>query len=113
MVDKLAGLRPRGGESCAPNHVVQASLEQSEQVLTCDTRLASRQLVIAAELPFEDPIHGAQLLLLSKLDLVVGNLRPAAAMLTRWIGPAISRALLRLAQWLARAPAGAMTGTCL
>ncbi len=110
VVDELAGLGPGGGETGAPDDVVEPLLEQAQQVLTGDATLAVGHLVVAAELALEDPVHGAQLLLLPQLEHVVALLDPAAAVLAGWIRTALDRAALVLAERSAGAATGAVAG---
>ncbi len=111
MVDELASLGPGGGEARAPDDIVEALLEQAQQVLTRDAALAVRHLVVAAELALEDAVHGAQLLLFTQLQHVVALLDPTAAVLAGWIGTTFDRATLVLTKWCASASTGAVAGS--
>src|SRR5437868_11768702 len=77
VVDELARLPPRRGEARAVDGVVQAALEQGEQVLARDALHAGRALEVVAELPFEDEVDSFDLLLLAQL-LAVALQRLAA-----------------------------------
>src|SRR5919197_335685 len=59
VADHLAGLATRGGEAEADDDVVQARLEQRQQVLARDARLARRLVVVAAELALEHAVVAA------------------------------------------------------
>ena len=76
VVDELAGLGPGGRPAGAVDHVVEAQLEQAEQVLAGDAREAGGLLVGPAELALQDAVDVLGLLLLLELDQV---LAPAAA----------------------------------
>ena len=80
VAHELARLGARGGEAHAVHHVVQAALEQLQQVLTRRAGLARRFLVVVAELPLEHAVHAAQLLLLAQLQAVVGQALAALAL---------------------------------
>ena len=55
------------GEAQTVDDVVQAPLEQLEQVLARDALQADRLVVVAAELPLGDAVDALDLLLLAKL----------------------------------------------
>src|SRR5690606_34349912 len=59
--------------------VVEARLEQLQQVLAGVAAAAFGLLEIAAELPLEDAVHALDLLLLAQLQSVVGRTRPRRA----------------------------------
>ncbi len=73
MAHQLARLGTRGREAHAVDDVVEAALEQLQQVLAGGARLAGRRLVVVAELALEHAVHAAQLLLLAQLQTVVGQ----------------------------------------
>ncbi len=112
MVHELPGLRTGGGETGAVDDVVEAALENTEQVVAGDALLTGGFLVVAAELAFQDAVHRAQLLLLTQLDQVVALPHPGTSVLTGGIGTLVDRAALRLAQRRTSAPARLVTGTC-
>src|SRR5215211_3107295 len=91
--DELASLAPRGGEAEANQHVVEALLEQSQQVLARHALLAGGAVVVAAELLLEHLVVAAGLLLLAQLGAVLGLAHPAAAMLAGRIRAALDAAL--------------------
>ena len=95
--DQLAGHVPALGEAGPVHHVVQAALQDLQQVLAGHPALAGGFLVIAAELPLQDAVDPAGLLLLPDLQQVLALLRPVAAVLTRRVGPDLDRALGRIA----------------
>jgi hypothetical protein len=107
VVDELPGLGTGSGETGAPDDVVQPLLEELEEVVTGDAGTTGCLRVVTAELPFEDAVHGAELLLLAELDQIVALPDPAAAVLSGGIGATVDRASLRLAQ------RGARPATCL
>src|SRR5260221_6762011 len=64
-------MRPRIGQAQAVNHVIQARLEQAEQVRAGEARTALRFLEIAGELTLQDAVDATGLLLLTKLSGIV------------------------------------------
>src|SRR5579864_7973438 len=80
VAHQLARLGARGGEAHAVHDVVQAALEQPQQVLARGAGLARRFLVVVAELPLQHPVHAAQLLLLAQLRTVIGQALTALAL---------------------------------
>src|SRR5512132_2169916 len=94
VADELAGLAPRGGEAEAHEHVVEAALEEREQVLARDALLAGGLLVVVAELLLEDTVVAACLLLLAQLHPVLGLLLASAAVVARRVGAALDAALV-------------------
>src|SRR5215472_4156252 len=85
------------GEAGPVDHVVEAALQDLEQVLAGLAALARRFLVVVVELPLQDPVYPAGLLLLPDLEQVLALLRPVAAVLTGWVGPDLYGALGRVA----------------
>ena len=94
VADELARLAARGGEAEAHQHVVEPALEQRQQVLAGDARLARRLLVVAAELLLEQPVVAAGLLLLAQLQAILALLLAAAAVLARRVGASLDAALV-------------------
>ena len=80
VAHELARLGARGGEAHAVDDVVEAALEQLQQVLAGGARAARRLAVVVAELALEHAVHAAQLLLLAQLQAVVGQALPALAL---------------------------------
>src|SRR5262249_45462418 len=70
----------RRGEAHAVDDVVEAALEEPQQVLTRRAGLARGLLVVVAELALEHAVHAAQLLLLAQLQAVVGQALAALAL---------------------------------
>src|SRR4029079_1052392 len=87
----------RGGEAQAEDDVVEPPLEQLQQRLTSDVLGAVTHLEVAAELPFEHPVDAAELLLLTQLDRVLGELGPRLAVLAGRIVAPLDGALVRVA----------------
>ena len=79
VADELAGLGPAGAPAGAVDDVVEAQLEQAQQVLTGDARLAVGLLVEVAELLLDEAVDAAGLLLLVQLREVLGALLAAGA----------------------------------
>src|SRR5215203_376981 len=94
VTNELAGLRARGGEPEPVDDIVEARLEDSEQVLARDPTDAIRLLVVGAELVLEQAVIAARLLLLAQLEQVLALLDPAAAVLAGWVAAALDGALL-------------------
>ena len=91
---QLPGLTAGRGEAEAHQDVVQAALEQPQQVLACDALLTARLAVVARELLLEHLVVALGLLLLAQLRPVLGLTHPAAAVLARRIGAALDAALV-------------------
>src|SRR5439155_3699481 len=94
VAHELSGLRARRGEAEPVDDVVEARLEQAQQLLARDAGAAGRLLVVVAELLLEQPVVPARLLLLAQLEQVLALLDAAAAMLSRRIRATLDRALL-------------------
>src|SRR5262249_11221092 len=94
---ELARFGARGREAHAVDHVVQAPFEQLQQDLAGDAARALGHLEVAAELPFEDAVHALDLLLLAQLQRILGELRPALAVLAGRVVAAFDRALVGVA----------------
>src|SRR3954451_25415490 len=93
--DELARLAPRSREAEPHEHVVEPALQQAQQVLTRDARLAARLFVVGAELLLEHAVVAARLLLLAELQPVLGLLRAAAAVLAGRVRAPLDAALVR------------------
>src|SRR5205085_8284270 len=89
--DQLTGVTAGPGEAGAVDHVVEAALQQLEQVVT-GLAGATRGLgVVVVELLLEDAVGVAGLLLLAELQEVLALLDPAAAVLARRVGATLVR----------------------
>src|SRR5215469_3148928 len=84
VAHELARLGARRRKSHAVHDVVQATLEQPQQVLARGAGLARGFLVVVAELPLEHAVHAAQLLLLTQLQPVVGETLPTLTLEAAW-----------------------------
>src|SRR5262249_36880396 len=94
----LAGLGRAGPPAGPVGHVVEPQLEHAQEVLSRDPGLVGGLLVEVDELLLEHAVDAAGLLLLAELGEVLGSLADAVApVLTRWVGPALDRALHRVA----------------
>ena len=91
--DKLAGHVPALGEPGPVDHVVEAALQDPQQVLTGLAALAGRLLVVIVELPLKDPVDAPSLLLLPDLEQVLVLLGAVAPVLTRRVRPDLDGAL--------------------
>src|SRR5439155_14496856 len=94
---ELARLRARVGESEAEDHVVEALLEELEQVLAGLALGSAAAQVVPAELRLEQPVEALHLLLLAQLHAVLGELGAALAVLARRVRTALDGALVRVA----------------
>src|SRR5439155_2617246 len=74
VAHELAGLSAAGAPAGPEGDVVEPGLEQAQQVLTRDARLAVGLLVQIAELLLHQAIDAAGLLLLADLRQVLGSL---------------------------------------
>src|SRR6185437_15527650 len=93
----LAGLVAAGRETGTVDDVVEAALEDAQQVLAGAARLAAGLLVVAAELLLKDAVDAGALLLLAHLHQILAVLAATAAVLTRGVGTVLDRALRRVA----------------
>src|SRR3954453_18627003 len=94
VADHLARLAARRGEAEAHDDVVQARLQEHQQVLTRDARLAGRLVVVAAELALQHAVVAAGLLLLAQLDAVLRLLLATTAVISGRVGAALDAALV-------------------
>jgi hypothetical protein len=92
--DHLSRLAPRGREAESHEHVVKPGLEQPQQVLAGDARLAAGLVVVGAELLFEHAVVAAGLLLLAQLHPVLGLLLAPTPVVARRVGAALDAALV-------------------
>src|SRR6188472_992284 len=81
VADQLAGHPAGTRQTSAVHHVVQAALQDLQQVLAGLTRLAVRLFVVLAELLLHDAVGEASLLLLLQLRAVFAFLDPRATVL--------------------------------
>src|SRR6184192_774607 len=88
VAHQLARLAARAGDAGAVDHVVQPRLEDLQQVLTGLARTPHGFLVVPDELALENAVRVTSLLLLLRLQEVLGLLDPAAAVLAGRIGAA-------------------------
>ena len=94
VADQLARLPARGSEAETHEHVVEPPLEQPQQVLAGDARLAGGLLVVAAELLLEQLVVAPGLLLLAQLLPVLRLAHAPAPVLAGRVGAALDAALL-------------------
>ena len=88
---QLASLAAGACQTSAVDDVVQAGLEQDDQVVTGLARAAVRLLVVAAELTLENTVGVLSLLLLLQLEQVLRFLDAVAASLSRGVRAALKR----------------------
>src|SRR5262249_59101267 len=93
---QLPGHVPALGEPGTVDDVVEAALQDLEQVLAGLAAPAGGLLVVAVELPLQDAVDAARLLLLPDLEQVLALLGPVAAVLPRPVGPGLDPALGRV-----------------
>ena len=98
VAHQLARLRVVGREAEPVDHVVEAPLEELQQVLARDALHADRLVVVAAELALGEAVDALHLLLLAQLRTVVRQLAAARlAVLAGGVGAALVAALVRVA----------------
>ena len=100
MPNQLASRRPAGGEAHAEDDVVQPGLQGDDEVLTRDARSGRGPLEEVPELLLVQAVDPLHLLLLTKLDRVVGLLAATGlrrAVLARRVGAPLDGALLGVA----------------
>src|SRR5690606_34541813 len=98
VADQLARGRAGDGEAHAVDDVVQAGLQHLQEVLAGVALAGRRLLVIVAELALEQAVDALDLLLLAKLQGVVGQLAAAGA----GAGTVLAGLLLQLALGIER-----------
>src|SRR3954452_24179100 len=97
VANQLARFRVIGGEAEPVDDVVEAPLEELQQVLTGDALHADRLVVVAAELPLGEAVDALHLLLLAQLRTVVRQLAAARlALLAGGVSPALVPAPVRV-----------------
>src|ERR1700760_2937198 len=94
---ELTGHVPALGEAGPVDHVVQAALQDLEQVVAGTAVAAGGLDVVVVELPLQHPVHPASLLLLADLQEVFALLGAVTAVLARRVRPDLNRALRRVA----------------
>src|SRR4051794_13946861 len=94
MADQLPGLAAGGRKAEADKNVVQAALQEAQQVLARHALLPARPVVVSRELLLEHLVVALRLLLLAELRPVLGLPHPATAVLARRIGASLDAALV-------------------
>src|SRR3954451_21381134 len=84
--DELAGVATRAGEPGAVDHVVEAALEELQQVVAGLALATAGFLVVADELLLHHAVGETSLLLLTELQEVLGLLDATAAVLAGGVG---------------------------
>src|SRR6478752_4565282 len=84
--DELAGLAARPGEAGAVDHVVEAALEELQEVVAGLALATAGLLVVADELLLHHAVGETSLLLLTELQQVLGLLDATAAVLAGGVG---------------------------
>src|SRR5262249_29101785 len=97
VAHELARLVAARREPRAEHRVVEAQLEQPQQVLAGDAGLLVRLLVRELELLFEQTVDTTALLLLTQLEQVLAFAHAAAAVLAGRVRTALDRTAHRLA----------------
>ena len=95
MTHQLTRLTTRSTETEAIDHVVQAHLEKTQEVLTGDPLPAACYLVVRMELTLEQLVVAARLLLLAQLQQVFRLLDAPTPVLSRRVCPTLDGALVR------------------
>ena len=94
VVDELTGLWSSRCQAGPIHDIVESALEDLEQDGARDPTLSRCFFVVAAELLLEHSVYELQLLLLAKLDQVLGFANATTTVFTRWIRPPVE--VLRL-----------------
>src|SRR5918992_1016569 len=97
VADHLPRLAPGGGEAEPHQHVVEARLQQPQQVLAGHAGLPAGLGVVVAELLLEHAVVTPCLLLLAQLQPVLRLARPPAAVVARRVVAPLHAALVRQA----------------
>jgi hypothetical protein len=82
VVDDLSSLTSRRTETKSIHNVVKASLKENKELSSCYPLCRSRALEGVVELSLKETVGPLNLLLLTKLNLVVGESLTSAAVLT-------------------------------
>src|ERR1700712_2969505 len=91
---QLAGVATGPGEPGAVDHIVEAALEELQQVVTGLAGTAARLVVVVVELLLHHAVGEASLLLLLQLVAVLGLLDPGTAVLAGGVGALLERLVL-------------------
>jgi hypothetical protein len=98
VLDQLASLRTGVGEPQTIHNVVQPTLESNQEVSAGDAFLAVRSLEEEMKLFLGKAVDALDLLLLSQLDAIVGDLTAATlAVFSRRIGSSVESAFVGVA----------------
>jgi hypothetical protein len=82
MVNDLSSLATGRTEAKSVNNVIKSSLKENEELSSCYTLGRSRALEGIVELSLKETVGPLNLLLLTKLNLVVGESLTSTAVLT-------------------------------
>src|ERR1051325_9468949 len=94
MTHEEPGFSARTGKAKPIGDIVEAPFKQNQQGLAGDAFGARGFGESTAELIFQQTVHPLDLLLFAQLQAVLGELRPALAMLSRRIVTALDGALV-------------------
>ncbi len=97
MEHQLAGLGPGVGKAQTVDHIVQAPLQQHQEISAGDSPHALGPDEIAPELLLQDAIHALHFLLFPELQTVIGNLAPTLTVLSRRIVAPLNSAFVGIA----------------
>ena len=97
VLDQLARHVPALGEAGPVDDVVEAALQDLEQVVAGLAALAGGLFVVVAELLLQHAVDAPRPLLLPDLEQVLALPGPVPAVLARRVGPDLDRALRRVA----------------
>src|SRR5207247_1831863 len=106
---ELPRLGARGREAEPIDDVVEPPLEQLEQGLARHAPPPVRHREVPPELPFEHTVDASQLLLLTELHRVLGELRSGLAVLARRVVPSLDGALVGVAPFAVQEELQSMT----
>jgi hypothetical protein len=82
VVNDLSSLTSRGTETESINYVIKPSLKENKELRSCYTLCSRRALEGVVELSLKETVGPLNLLLLTKLNLVVGESLTSTAVLT-------------------------------
>jgi hypothetical protein len=89
---ELASIRAGVRKTGTINDVIETALEHREEMIPGDALHGAGLFEETAELTFHQSVHPLDLLLLTKLETVFGELNPTLAMLAWWISTTLESA---------------------
>jgi hypothetical protein len=95
--DELPGFSPRACKTQTIDHVVQARLQQKEQVFACNALFSKSRLEVDSKLFFKDAVNPLDFLLFPELGSIVREFPPKVSVLPGRIAPSLDGTLVGVA----------------